>query len=40
MTRNLPFANHHLRIESMKDKSLKDKSLKEVLQNIKKDRIS
>ncbi|ACM14418.1 hydrolase, haloacid dehalogenase-like family [Bacillus cereus Q1] len=35
MTRNLPFANHHLRIESMKDKSLK-----EVLQNIKKDRIS
>ena len=35
VTRNLPFANHHLRIESMKDKSLK-----EVLQNIKKDRIS
>ncbi|AUD22364.1 HAD family hydrolase [Bacillus sp. HBCD-sjtu] len=35
VTRNLPFENHHLRIESMKDKSLK-----EVLQNIKKDRIS
>ncbi len=35
VTRNLPFENHHLRIESMKDKSLK-----EVLKNIKKDRIS
>ena len=35
VTRNLPFENHHLRIESMKDKSLK-----EVLQSIKKDRIS
>ncbi|WP_141550317.1 HAD family hydrolase [Bacillus cereus] len=35
VTRNLQFENHHLRIESMRDKSLK-----EVLQSIKKDRIS
>ena len=31
VTRNLPFENHHLRIESMREKSLK-----EVLQSIKR----